>query len=186
MPRFAWFVVAFLLGAVLDLGTKEAAFAALPHTGSSYPVSSWFAFTRAMNPGAAFGMFRGQQVFFMVVTVVAFVGVPYLVHTCPPRARLVPALLGLVLAGVFGNFWDRASFGMVRDFLDVHTPPTGALHDLCMRLFGTNVWPTFNVADVFITCGSVLMVIVVGRDEAAAAPGAPAEDDAKGVTAPPA
>lgn len=172
--RWILFLLALVLGTALDLGTKHVAFERLPAYGQSYPVTSWFAFTHAENPGAAFGMFAGQHDFFMLVTIIAFVAVPYFVHTAPARSRGIPIVLGLILAGVVGNFWDRITFGVVRDFLDVHTPPSGALHDFFMSTLGKTVWPTFNVADVFITCGAAAMVLFFGREDAPAATKDPA------------
>lgn len=172
--RWTLFLVALVLGTALDLGTKHAAFERLPAYGQSYPLTSWFAFTHAENRGAAFGMFQGQHDFFMLVTIVALVAVTFFVHTAPRRSRAIPIVLGLILAGVAGNFWDRITHGFVRDFLDVHTPPAGALHDAFMSTLGRTVWPTFNVADVFITCGAAAMVLFFGREERAAAASGPA------------
>jgi lipoprotein signal peptidase len=200
--RWIIFVVALLAGTILDLGTKGAAFAAFdqlrdeamkagraPPLYPSIPVSSWFAITEAHNRGAAFGLFQGEHDFFMLVTLVALVAVPYFVHTAPKRARLMPLILGLILAGVVGNFWDRVHHGFVRDFLDVHTPPSGPLHDFFSSKLGRTVWPTFNVADIFITCGAIAMVLFFGqadkaaKKEAAAPP--PAGDAPAPAPAPP-
>lgn len=184
--RWILFLVALVLGTALDLGTKHVAFERLPRYGDSHAVTSWFAFTHAENRGAAFGMFQGQHDFFMLVTVVAFVAVPYFVHTAPRGSRASPIVLGLILAGVVGNFWDRITHGFVRDFLDVHTPPSGALHDFFMSTVGRTVWPTFNVADVFITCGAAAMVLFAGRDDASASkpePGPEASGTAAGPSA---
>lgn len=180
--RWILFLVALVLGTALDLGTKHVAFEQLPAYGQSHQVTAWFAFTHAENRGAAFGMFQGQHDFFMLVTVVAFVAVPYFVHTAARRSRAIPIVLGLILAGVVGNFWDRITHGFVRDFLDVHTPPSGALHDVFMSTLGRTVWPTFNVADVFITCGAAAMVVFFGRDEAAAAEAAKPAPGSSGAT----
>lgn len=185
--RWILFFVALVLGTALDLGTKQAAFDALPRYAQTQPINEWFSFTHAVNRGAAFGMFQGQHDFFMLVTVVAFVAVPYFVHTSPRGSRAIPITLGLILSGVAGNFWDRIVHGHVRDFLDVHTPPTGAVHDLCMSVFGRDVWPTFNVADVFITCGAVAMVLFFGRAEQAkkSEPPAPTKGDGAPASPPP-
>lgn len=173
--RWVVFLLALLLGTTLDLLTKVIAFDALKAPGDTHVViEGWFSYTHATNKGAAFGLFQGQHTFFMVVSILAFVAVPYFVHTTPRSTRgLITALvLGLILAGVTGNFWDRVVHGHVRDFLDVHTPDSGTAHDLCEKLFGRHVWPTFNVADVFITCGALALVVFLGKDERPAAKGA--------------
>ena len=169
-PALRWiaFGAALVLGTALDLWSKGWAFEALPGPGDTrVVVEDWFSFTHATNRGAAFGLFQGQHTFFMVVSLMAFVAVPYFVHTSPRTRKglLTAGVLGLILAGVTGNFWDRVVHGFVRDFLDAHTPPTGSVHDLCERLFGRTVWPTFNVADVFITVGALVMVVFLGREE---------------------
>lgn len=185
MVRMRWilFVIALVLGTALDLGTKEIAFKHLPDYGQTYAVWSWFSFTHAENPGAAFGMFKGQHDFFMVVTVVALVAVPYFVHSAPAKSRAIPIVLGLILAGVIGNFYDRIVFGVVRDFLDVHAPP-GPIYNFLLKTIGRTVWPTFNVADVFITCGAVSMVIFFGRETAPAPATTTPAKDASGAALP--
>mgnify|MGYP001248209295 CR=1 FL=1 len=187
-PALRWiaFSLALVLGTALDLATKAWAFQALPDPmDTRVVIEGWFSFTHATNRGAAFGLFQGQHTFFMVVSLLAFVAVPYFVHTSPRNRRglITAGVLGLILAGVMGNFWDRVVHGFVRDFLDVHTPPAGTVHDLCERLFGRTVWPTFNVADIFITVGAISMVLFLGREEekkpaSEAAQPAPSQDAA--------
>ncbi|MEZ6183638.1 MAG: signal peptidase II [Planctomycetota bacterium] len=165
--RWVLFFVALVLGVALDLVSKEKAFAALPNPGDSRVVlDGWFNLSHATNFGAAFGLFEGRHTLFMLMTILAFVGVPYFVHTAAPRAWGLIATLGLILAGVIGNFWDRVVHGFVRDFLDVHTPPSGTVHDLFDSVFGQTVWPTFNVADIFITGGAIAMVFLWGEKPA--------------------
>lgn len=160
-PRARWavFCAALAFGTILDLGTKSYFFATLGKVGQRHDITSFFALTKATNPGAAFGMFKDQHTFFMLVTLAAFVCVPYFLHTARRKPLGAGLVLGLILSGVVGNFWDRMAIGEVRDFLDFHTPPTGTLHDLFAKVFGSTIWPTFNVADVFITGGAILILI---------------------------
>ena len=182
--RWGLFFVALVLGIALDLVSKHKAFVALPdHGDTTVLIEGWFSFTHAENRGAAFGLFEGRHTLFMIMTVLAFVGVPYFVHTAPARAWGLITTLGLILAGVIGNFWDRVVYGFVRDFLDVHTPPSGSVHDFFQSVAGSTVWPTFNVADVFITCGAISMVFLWGEGKPKAPPSAggdeqPAEEAA--------
>jgi len=156
--RWLLFVVALVLGASLDLGSKHWAFATLPARGGSTDLTSFFSLRLATNEGGAFGLLRGRFELFMAVAIVAFAGLPYFVHSAPRRAIVLPLVVGLALAGVIGNFWDRAVLGHVRDFLDLHTPPPDARH-----------WPTFNVADVFINAGTLLLVLSHGKPAPASA-----------------
>ncbi len=185
--RWAVFGWALACGVVLDLASKAYAFEHLPGPRDTIAITSWFSFSHAKNLGAAFGMFERKHAFFMVVTVAALVAVPYFVQVARQRVLGTAAVMGLVLSGVIGNFWDRVVHGHVRDFLDVHTPPSGALYDFFKGTFGTHVWPTFNVADIFITCGAVVVVLLLSKEDAApaAAPATPGDPAPPAVEAAP-
>jgi signal peptidase II len=173
LVRWISFVAAALIGLVLDLGSKEWAWQhpSLQNYGSKIDaISGWFDFVRSVNQGAAWGLLWGQYTFFLVVSAIAFLAIVYFVHTAPPKAWKGPLVLGLVFAGVAGNFFDRAMYGHVRDFLDAHTPDSGAAHDLCEKVFGRTHWPTFNVADIFICIGAGALVLLFWKDEKAKKP----------------
>lgn len=93
------------------------------------------------NRGIAFGLFSGAGSLVVVGTLV--VGV--LLFTFMLRVEpedLVTVIGGsLITGGALGNLWDRVSYGYVVDF--IHTPR----------------FPTFNVADICITVGVVLVLI---------------------------
>lgn len=170
MVRWITFVLAATLGLLLDLGSKEAAWRskALDAHGSRIEVvAGWFDFVRSENQGAAWGLLWGAHTFFLLVSVVAFLAITYFVHTSPRSSWKGPLVFGLVLAGVAGNFFDRAMYGHVRDFLDWHTPEAGAAHDFVEKVFGKTHWPTFNVADIFICIGAAALVIIFWKDEKA-------------------
>jgi signal peptidase II len=114
----------------------------------------------ARNSGGAFGLGRGFAPM-VVLAVVALVVVLVAVGRSIDRP-VVAISLGLVLGGALGNLADRMfrapgfGRGEVIDFVDFR------------------FWPVFNVADVAITCGCVLLVVlslrgpVAARDEAGA------------------
>ncbi len=170
--RWISFVTAASLGLALDLGSKnwiwdnKALQAARSHIEI---VPGWLDFQRSENQGAAWGLLWGQYTFFLVVSVIAFLAIVYFVHTGPKKAWKGPLILGLVCAGVAGNFFDRAMYGHVRDFLDAHTPEAGSMHDLVERICGRTHWPTFNVADMFICVGAGALVLLFWKDDKAKA-----------------
>jgi len=115
----------------------------------------------AYNTGASFGIGGGYGTWFSVLGLVV---VGLLVwQGATVRTRLGALSLGLVVAGVIGNIVDRAfrgddgfMSGAVVDFIDLQW------------------WPIFNVADMGIVCGGVLLVVTVllgDREEAEAGPG---------------
>ena len=171
--RWFLYLTAAVLGLALDLLTKDLAFARLPAPGQREALMSWLSLAHAENHGAAFGLFAGQTDWFMVVTVTALVGLTYGVHSAPRRARALPLVLGLLLAGVLGNFRDRVVLGFVRDFIHVHAP-AGPIEAFFRATIGRADWFVFNVADAYIDIGAVWLLVLLGRKAAPTrAPGAP-------------
>lgn len=166
--RWIVFLVAAALGLLADLGTKEWAFGRddLKAMGAHLTViPGFFDVALSENPGAAWGLLSGRHTFFLLISVAAFLAIVYFVQTAPRGSRMGPLILGLVFAGVAGNFYDRCAGGLVRDFIDWHTPEAGSVHDLVAKVFGRTHWPTFNVADVFICVGAAAIVLVFWREE---------------------
>jgi signal peptidase II len=99
----------------------------------------------ARNAGAAFSMLQGEQVLFLVVSVVALGMIAYFHRAFRGHSRWLQAILGLVLGGTLGNLTDRIRHGYVTDFISVG--------------FGNVRFPTFNVADSAVVVGIGLLVI---------------------------
>jgi signal peptidase II len=96
------------------------------------------------NTGAAFSLFQGGQVFFFIVTLLAFGMLVYFQRAFRGRGPLLHVVLGLVLGGTLGNLVDRVRLGYVTDFVSVG--------------FGDLRWPTWNVADASIVVGILALV----------------------------
>jgi signal peptidase II len=108
------------------------------------------------NPGAAFGFSLGPQSrwIFAVLTIVALVILARLYRATLAGHTARVAALALVCAGALGNLIDRLrSFFGVVDFIDIGV--------------GDSRWPTFNVADMAVSTGAVLLAWVLwGEDRA--------------------
>ena len=143
---------------VLDVVTKSAAERMLaPQRFPHEIVGNWLRLTLVYNPGAAFGLNLGPQSrwIFTALTLVALVilGRLYLATSRGDTARTLA--LGLVCAGAIGNVLDRLRSGMgVVDFLDVG--------------IGDARWPTFNVADMAVSVGAILLAWVLWQEDRAA------------------
>jgi signal peptidase II len=113
----------------------------------SRPVTTFFNLALAHNTGAAFSFLAEaggwQRLFFIVVAVVASAVMLYLLRK-HGREVLFSLALCLVLGGALGNLIDRIRWGYVVDFLDFY--------------YGSYHWPAFNVADMAITGGVILLV----------------------------
>lgn len=126
-----------------DRMTKIAACALLAQ-GQSIPVlPGLFHITLVFNTGAAFGLLKDQQAFFIAVSILAIAAIVFYLWTRRTDARGIQVALGLIMGGAFGNLFDRVTRGHVIDFLDFR------------------IWPVFNVADTAITVGAVFLVAVV-------------------------
>lgn len=99
------------------------------------------------NRGAAFSFLSDaggwQRELFIGIALAASVWIAWLLRKHSTETLFCMAL-SLVLGGALGNVMDRVRLGAVVDFLDFHA-------------FGYH-WPAFNVADIGISCGAILLI----------------------------
>lgn len=147
-------MISYILAAVLvaaDFFTKKLAVAALKSGNVVHVLGNVLTFEYVENRGAAFGMLRDKQWFFIVITIAVIVGL-ILYQRKQKRDLLTNIAIGLILAGAVGNLIDRATVGYVVDFIRV---------DL-VKFYD---FPVFNVADICVTCGcAALLVALILRD----------------------
>jgi signal peptidase II len=149
----ARFFLTTFIGLGLDLWTKAYAFQQLATTPGPKPTSKvsefipgWLHFMVTTNTGAVFGLGEGRRFLFVTVSVAAIIFLTYL-FAASGRQRLYQFILGMLLAGVLGNMYDRIQYGYVRDM--IHALPRWP-----------NLFPwIFNVADVLLCTGVGLMVL---------------------------
>jgi lipoprotein signal peptidase len=155
----ACFVLTAAVGFGLDLWSKHEAFSRLCtgvewFDGHPQPINrrevsfvpGVIDFTVTTNQGAVFGFGQGKRTLFVVVSAAAILFIGYLFLTSGAQ-RLYQIILGMLMAGVLGNLYDRLMFSYVRDM--IHYTPT---------------WPRpfpyiFNVADSLLCTGVALMVL---------------------------
>ena len=151
--RIFW--IAAVVVILLDLITKIVAEAVLLRTPGIAVLGDWFQLRLVYNQGAAFGLHLGpySRWIFLTVAIVAVVVLRRMSRTSPPGDWFRQLALGLVAGGAAGNLIDRirSTRGVV-DFLDVGI---GALR-----------WPTFNVADIAVSCGAIALAISLWREDA--------------------
>jgi signal peptidase II len=137
------FVILGVIG--LDASTKEAALMYLE--GGSVPVLPVLNLTLGFNRGVSFGMFSGDGREGWLAIVLLTLAICSVVAWLWHRSRRLLERLGYaaILGGALGNLVDRAPDGAVTDFIDLHA---GGWH-----------FPTFNLADVGITAGVVLLLL---------------------------
>lgn len=138
----------------LDQLTKWLALRVITPEEPRIIIPEFFALVFVTNTGAAFGSFKNNNWFFVIISFVALaVALTMLLRRhAPDRWRDVA--LGLLLAGVLGNLTDRLLHGAVIDFLlfDLHVP-------------FANPWPAFNVADACICIAVGCFIVHSFRQE---------------------
>jgi signal peptidase II len=147
-------VLAVLL--VADLVGKDAVFTALdgyeenPALWKTIDViPGFFRLVVVRNTGATFGLGSGLGPILLALNAVAILVLVWVFWRCRPGQWLRATCLTLILAGAFGNLYDRIRFGWVRDFLDVYV--------------GDHHWPPFNVADACIVVGVLVLAAILWR-----------------------
>lgn len=152
-PRSFFLVVAGIFAA--DQLTKLAAVDLLTSAYVPRPVlGDLLRFTLVYNPGAAFGLHLGSSSrwIFMGLTVGALVLLSRLYVETRPGDLVRTFSIALVSGGAMGNLLDRirSARGVV-DFIDVG--------------IGSSRWPTFNVADMAVSVGAILLAWVLWRED---------------------
>ena len=146
-----WLRVAALAGIVvaLDQLTKQIVTASIDR-GDSHQIIFGIDLANVRNKGVAFGLLADGDVPVLLLTIaaVALLLLYFGSHADKPNLWIA---VGLLAGGAIGNLVDRLRLGAVVDFIDLP------------------VWPAFNLADVAIVAGVVLLVISLTSPQAAAA-----------------
>jgi len=109
-------------------------------------VTSFFNIVMVWNKGASFGLFSTQSPWTQAVLggFAVVISIVLAVWMYRARSKWLAVALSLVIGGALGNAIDRAIYGAVADFLDFHA-------------YGYH-WPSFNVADIAISVGVVMLL----------------------------
>jgi signal peptidase II len=144
---YLFFGLTALVGIASDLWVKSltvARFSTDPEPVRFIP--GWIEFEYVQNHGAVFGMGQGHRLTFLLASAFAIAFLFFLFATSG-RRHGYQILLGMLMAGVIGNLYDRVEYGYVRDM--IHALPR---------------WPhlfpwVFNIADTFLSVGVSLMIL---------------------------
>ncbi len=137
MPLFFLAIFVFLL----DQISKTLISRNFSLNESAEIIKNIFYLTIVHNTGAAFGIFKNQTLFFIIVSILAVIAGAMYIKKSLNIPFTIKIALGLILGGTLGNLVDRLRFGYVIDFLDF------------------KIWPVFNLADSAITVGAFLLII---------------------------
>jgi signal peptidase II len=142
----AWLLAGVLCAAVIALDqVSKAIVRAQIVLGEQIDVFGPLGLTQTHNTGVSWGLASGTGAPLVIITVLALGVVVYLFARDPDRPGMWVAC-GLIAGGAVGNLIDRVAAGHVTDFIEL--PP----------------WPPFNVADVCITFGVAILILIYLRE----------------------
>ena len=147
LGQFLWCIPLVAVLIIIDQITKRIAVNVLAD-GLRIPlINGVLEFTFVQNRGAAFGIMQNALPFFVFITLAALCVITYFLLHIPSQKRYLPLRICLcfIAAGAIGNFIDRLRLSYVRDFI----------------YFSLIDFPVFNVADIYITCATILLVLLM-------------------------
>ena len=138
------------LSEILPIGGLYKGFNVVPNKGIEI-VKNFFYITNVNNTGGAWGMLSGNVPLLAVISALVVIVLLYFLKSEKSLNKLSITYYGMLFAGIIGNLIDRLFNGYVTDFLNFY-------------ILGYD-YPVFNIADIFIVLGMILMVIDVLRGE---------------------
>ena len=141
--QFLFFSIFAALIVIADQVTKYLTVTLIPLFGRVDFIPGLLSFTYVQNTGAAWSMFEGMQWMFALIFLVLTAAVLYEYFKSPlPFSTFERWCIAAIYGGGLGNMIDRVRLGYVIDMIKTDFM----------------VFPVFNVADCFITCGCFAMI----------------------------
>lgn len=128
---------------IFDLFTKWLAQKFLETSVALIP--GFLELSLSYNKGVAFSIPIPNQAMVFLIPLLVITLILFVVRSCDISQRVTNVILMLFVAGALGNFINRLWTGAVIDFIDF------------------SFWPSFNLADAYLTIGTFLLIIFYGR-----------------------
>lgn len=145
------FTIIIILLSAADQLTKAVVNANLGPADRIVIIDGFFYLINRKNSGAAWSFLADPEwgIYFLIgVSLIVTLVMLYLLYRSSHVGLRIS--ISLICGGSIGNLIDRIRFLEVTDFLDFH--------------FGSYIFPTFNLADMLIVCGTILLGIIIIRD----------------------
>ncbi len=146
LKRFYWIALSLIL-VVLDQLTKYIVVQKIPINDSIVVIPGFFSLSHVRNTGAAFGLFADHRWVFMVFTTIVLIVTGWLLISGIVKNHLGIVSLSMIISGGLGNMIDRVCLGEVVDFFAFK--------------FWSYQFAVFNVADIFVCCGTFLLAFYI-------------------------
>ncbi len=108
-------------------------------------INDFVNFNLIWNTGIGFGFLSTSSILiYNLITGIIFIVIVFLIYLILKSKMIDKILFSLILGGALGNVYDRLTYFAVPDFIDIH--------------YKNFHWFTFNIADIFITIGIVILL----------------------------
>lgn len=142
-------MIVVIISLLLDIGSKFLVSRIFILNESKTIIDNFLNITYVRNTGAAWSILDNNTWIVTVISLLIIIGIIYYVYRNRVSKKILKIGYGLILGGAIGNFIDRIVYGYVIDFIDID-------------IFGWN-YPIFNLADMFIVVGVILVMIDAWR-----------------------
>lgn len=117
------------------------------HTnGSNLFINDYLNYILVWNTGIGFGIFSNEaNIVYHILSSIIFFILVVLIYLIIKSNLIDKIYFSLILGGALGNFYDRIVYFAVPDFIDIH--------------YEDYHWFTFNIADIFISLGIILLLM---------------------------
>jgi len=137
-------LVIIILIFILDRLTKTSIINLQLNNGSLF-INDYLNLDLVWNTGIGFGLFsQNANIYYHFITLLIFLVIVFLSYLTSKANFIDKIFFSLILGGAGGNLYDRLLYFAVPDFIDLH------INDYH--------WFTFNIADIFITIGIILII----------------------------
>lgn len=144
-----FFIIA--IGVLVDRLVKKWALVTLKGGMDIEVIKGFFTLQYLENKGAAFGIFQGKIILLTIVTLIVLVAMIVYLFKFKPKSKMLKISFALIISGAIGNLLDRIMYKYVVDFLMLH------YKDIYY-------FPTFNVADVLVVSGTIILAICILKE----------------------
>ena len=108
-------------------------------------VNDFVNFHLVWNTGIGFGFLStNSNLIYNSITIIIALVIFFLFYLIVKSENIDKILFSLIIGGAIGNFYDRLVYFAVPDFIDIH--------------YNNIHWFTFNIADIFITLGIIILI----------------------------
>ncbi|MBQ3021259.1 MAG: signal peptidase II [Bacilli bacterium] len=135
---------------IIDQVSKSILSTYLKLNESIEVIKNFFYLKYINNTGASWGILKDSRILLIIISFIAIIILLRYMYNFK-RTKMNTLGFGFLLGGILGNLSDRILFGYVKDFFDFY-------------IFKYD-FPVFNIADIFIVLGVIILIISILRGE---------------------